>query len=349
MGIANDLLLTKQIIQASRKGVFLVEIIDHGIGSLFTDPDADKARAFFRKKNRKMENKLMSVKEAVEKFIHDGEYLGIGGFGSNRSPIAVCHEMLRQRKKNMAYAGHTSTHDFQILCAGKVFNRVDAAYIVGLEARGMSFNARKYMQSGEVEVCEWTNYCLAARFKAAAMGISFIPARNIMGTDTFKYSGAKKMSCPFTGQDYVLLPALYPDVSVIHVHEADVYGNCRIKGITISDKDLARASKNLIITTERIIHNDEIRNDPTSTIIPFYLVDAVCEAPYGSYPGNMPYEYFSDEEHLQEWLSVEKDPEKFSNFLDKNIYQCKTHFEYLQQNGGIEKIQRLRQKELMWS
>ena len=326
-----------------------MEIIDHGIGRLFIDPDADKARSFFRGKSRKMEDKRMSVKSAVEKFIHDGDYLGFGGFGSNRAPVAVCHEMLRQGKKNMAYAGHTSTHDFQILCAGKVFNRVDAAYIVGLEARGLSFNARKYMQSGEVEVCEWTNYCLAARLKAAAMGISFIPARNLMGTDTFKYSSAKKATCPFTGQDYVLLPALYPDVSVIHVHEADVYGNCRIKGITISDKDLAKASRHLIISTERIIHNDVIRNDPTSTAIPFYLVDAVCEVPYGAYPGNMPYEYFSDEEHLQEWMKVERDPDEFKHFLDKNIYNCKDHHEYLQLNGGMKKIQQLREKELMWS
>jgi len=112
------------------------------------------------------------------------------------------------------------------------------------------------MESGEVEVTEWTNYCLSARLKAATMGVSFVPIRNIMGTDTFKYSGAKKIKCPFTDQYYVLMPALYPDVSVIHVHEADVYGNSRIRGITISDLDLARASKHLIITTERIVSTE---------------------------------------------------------------------------------------------
>jgi len=323
-----------------------VDVIDQGVGRLFTDPDADNARAFFRKKPRAMTNKLMTVKEAVEKFAHDGEYLAIGGFGANRIPTAVCHELLRQGRKNMGFAGHTSTHDFQILAAGKVFNKLDIAYIIGLEARGLSPNARRYMQSGEVEVCEWTNYSLSARLKAAAMGVSFVPTRNIMGTDTFKFSGAKIIECPFTGVKYAAMPALYPDVAAIHVHEADVYGNCRIRGITISDLDLARATKRLIITAERLISNEEIRSEPSYTVIPFYLVDAVCEVPYGSYPGNMYGEYFSDEEHIMEWMTVEKDPDEFKKFLDKNIYNCKDHFDYLRANGGMEKIWKLRHEEL---
>jgi len=186
-----------------------------------------------------MVSKLMTVKEAVEKFVHDGDYLCIGGFGANRIPAAVCHEILRQGRKNMAFAGHTSTHDFQILCAGEVFNKLDVAYIVGLEARGLSVGARRYMESGKVEVSEWTNYSLSVRFKAGAAGVSFYPARNIMGTDTFKYSGAKIIECPFTGTKYAAMPAIYPDVSALHVHEADIYGNCRIRGITVSDLDVA--------------------------------------------------------------------------------------------------------------
>ena len=324
-----------------------MEVLEQGIGRLFTDPDADKAREFFRKKSRKMENKLMTLKDAIAKYVHDDDYLAIGGFGAIRTSVAACHEIMRQGRKKLAFCGHTSTHDFQILSAGKCFNRLDIAYIIGLEARGLSTVARKYMESGEVEVTEWTNYCLSARLKAATMGVSFVPVRNIMGTDTFKYSGAKKIKCPFTDQYYVLMPALYPDVSVIHVHEADVYGNSRIKGITISDLDLARASKHLIITTERIVSTETFRNEPTYTSIPFYLADAVCEVPFGSYPGNMPYEYFSDEEHLREWLETEKDVEAFEKFLEKNIYSCKTHFDYIRKNGGIERMWELRAKELM--
>lgn len=325
-----------------------MEVLEQGIGKIFTDPDADKAREFFRKKNRKLESKLMTVKEAVEKFVHDGDYLALGGFGANRIPTAVAHEIVRQGKKNLAFAGHTSTHDFQILAAGEVFNRVDVAYIIGLEARGLSPNARRYMESGKVEVSEWTNYALAVRFKAAAAGVSFYPARNLLGTDTFKYSGAKVIRCPFTGKRYVALPAIYPDVAAIHVHEADIYGNCRVRGITVSDFDVARAAKRLIITCERLIPHDEIRRDPSLTVIPYWCVDAVCEVPFGSYPGNMYGEYFSDEDHLREWLKVEEDPDEFKRFLDKNIYSCKDHIEYVEKNGGIRKMQMLRQKELMF-
>jgi len=96
----------------------MFDVVAQGEGPLFMDPDADKAREFFRHKNRALVSKVMTVKEAVEKFVHDGEYLAIGGFGANRIPTAVCHEILRQKRKNMIFAGHTSTHDFQILAAG---------------------------------------------------------------------------------------------------------------------------------------------------------------------------------------------------------------------------------------
>jgi len=113
-----------------------VVVLGEGKGRLFTDPDPDKARYFFRNKSRTMENKLMGLSEAIRGFVHDGEYLAIGGFGANRTPVAACHEIVRQGRKNMGFAGHTSTHDFQILSAGKVFNRVDIAYVIGLEAIG---------------------------------------------------------------------------------------------------------------------------------------------------------------------------------------------------------------------
>ena len=325
-----------------------MKIFEEGVGRIFTDPDADRARAFFRGKRRKLEEKLMTVKEAVSRFVHDGDYLVLGGFGANRIPAAVAHEIVRQGRKGMGFAGHTSTHDFQILCAGEVFNRLDVAYIVGLEARGLSPNARRYMESGKVEVSEWTNYSLSVRFKAAAAGVSFYPSRNVMGTDTFHESGGKVIECPFTGTKYIAQPAIYPDVAAIHVHESDVYGNCRIRGITVSDFDVARAAKHLIITCERLIPNDEIRRDPSLTNIPYWCVDAVCEVPYGSYPGNMYGEYFSDEEHLREWIQVEQDPAAFAAFLEKNIYGCADHNEYIEKNGGLRKLQMLRQKEWLF-
>jgi glutaconate CoA-transferase subunit A len=324
-----------------------------GDAPLYADPAADRARAFFATKPRALSDKLTTVAEAVRTLVHDGDYLAIGGFGAARLPTAVAHEIVRQGKQNLSLAGHTATHDFQILCAGnrtgrgKTLARCDVAYIVGLEARGLSPHARRVVESGDVECTEWTNYALAVRFKAAAMGLPFLPARSMLGTDTFKKSAARTIECPFTGERLVALPALYPDIAAIHVHEADRYGNCRIRGTTVADADLARAARRLIITCERLIPNDEIRQDPSRTIIPFYCVDAVCEVPYGSYPGNMPYEYFSDEQHLREWFAAEADLDRHREFLDRYLYGVKDFAEYLERSGGLRRLQQLRQEEFL--
>lgn len=316
-----------------------------GQGELFMSPNVEDARAFFHQKKKLMTNKLTSVKEAVERYLHNGDYLAIGGFGGVRIPTALLHEVVRQQKKNLGFSGHVATHDCQILSAGECFDRCDAAYIVGLEARGLSTNARRLFESGTIQVTEWSNAALSWRFKAAAMGVPFLPCRSMLGTDTFKYSAAKEIECPFTGQKLLAVPALFPDVAFIHVHRADIYGNCQIDGILVADDDIAKASKHVIITTEKIIDHEEIRREPGKTIIPFWCVDAVIEVPFGSYPGNMPGEYYSDEEHIAEWLKKEKNPEEFAAFIRKNILETKDFYEYLQINGGIQKIQKLHQTE----
>lgn len=327
-----------------------MRIIKNGKGELFCNPNPDFSRAFFRDEKRdarSMKNKVMTLSDAIEKYVHDGDYLAIGGFGSNRTPIAACHEIVRQKKKRLGFLGHTSTHDMQILSAGEVYDRIDISYGVGLEARGLSGCSRAYMESGKVAIAEWTNYALTARLKAAAMGIPFLPARQMIGSDTFERSAAVKVSCPFTGKEMALMPALYPDVSVIHVHEADCYGNARFKGIAVSDIELSQATKRLIITTERLVPHSEITRNPDQTLIPFHLVDAVCEVPFGAYPGGMPYEYFSDESNLASWLQAEKDAQQFKAFIDQEIFSVKNHTEYIGLHGGIKRMNELRNKELM--
>ncbi|MBS3947999.1 MAG: CoA transferase subunit A [Dethiobacter sp.] len=316
-------------------------------GRLFMDPDVDKAREFFRHKTRQMRDKVITVQKAVQELIHDGDYIAVGGFGTNRIPAAVLHEIVRQRKKNLGLSGHTATHDMQVLAAGDCVDRCDVAYVVGLEARGLSKVARRAYETGKIKAVEWSNGALAWRYKAAAMGIPFLPARVMLGTDTAKYSAMKEIPCPYTGIKLAALPALYPDVGIIHVHRADVYGNSQIDGIIVSDQDMARAAKRLIITAERLIPHEEIRRQPDRTAIPFYCVDAVIEVPYGSYPGNMAYEYFSDEEHLREWLDAEKTEAAHQEFMDKYIYKTKDFNEYLELSGGLKKMPRLRRLELL--
>jgi glutaconate CoA-transferase subunit A len=327
--------------------------LPRGEGPLYADPSADRARGFFAAKPRAQTDKVTTVADAVRRLVRDGDYLAIGGFGCDRLPTAVVHEVVRQGKQNLSFAGHTATHDFQILCAGnglgrgKTLARVDVAYVVGLEARGLSPHARRVIESGEVECTEWTNYALAVRLKAAAMGLPFLPSRSMLGTDTFRRSAARVIACPFTGERLNALPALYPDAAAVHVHEADRYGNCRIRGTTVADLDLARAARRLIVTCERLVPHDDIRRDPSRTVIPFFCVDAVCEVPFGSYPGNMPYEYFSDEEHLCAWLKAEEDSDGFRGFLDRYLYGTKDFSAYLDRCGGLPRLQELRRQEFL--
>ena len=310
-------------------------------GDLFSSPDVDAARAFFAQKSRAMIDKRMTVAEAVRRFIHNGDYFASGGFGGVRISTAVLHEIVCQGIQGLGFSGHTATHDFQILAAGKCFDRCDIAYVVGLELRGLSPNARRYLESGAVRMTEWSNATLGWRYKAAAMGIPFLPARSVLGTDTFGRSAGKEIACPFTGQKLLAVPALYPDVGVVHVHRADMYGNAQVDGISIADYDMSRACKQLIVTTERIVSTDEIRKNPSQTFIPYWLVDAVCEVRYGSYPGNMPYEYFSDEAHLAEWLEAERDESSLQAFLDKYIYDTRDFAEYLDLCGGEARMRAL--------
>jgi glutaconate CoA-transferase subunit A len=328
-------------------------LLSKGEGRLFSDPSADRAREAFQARPRALTDKVMTVGEAVRRFVHNGDYLAIGGFGADRIPTAALHEILRQGQQDLRFAGHTATHDFQILAAGNLTGRgrtlaqVDVAYVVGLEARGLSPHARRVMESGTVEATEWSNYALAIRFKAAAMGLPFLPVRSMLGTDTFRHSAARVIECPFTGALLAALPALYPDVAALHVHEADRFGNCRIRGTTVADLDVARAAHRVIVTCERLIPTEEIRRDPSLTVIPFLCVDAVCEVPYGSYPGNMPYEYFSDEVHLRQWLEAEEDETTHRRFLDEYVLGVRDFAEYLERCGGLPRLQELRRQELL--
>ena len=194
-----------------------------GQEELFVDPDADNARAVFRKKNRGLVDKVMTAEEAVRTVIKDGDYLAVGGFGHVRIPTAVLYEVVRQGKKNLGMAGHTSIYDSDLLASMGLMDRCDISYVIGYEIRGLSASARRAFQSKNIRKTDWSNGALAWRFAAGAMGLSFIPSRHMLGTDTFKRSAAKTVDCPFTGQRYCALPALYPDVAIIHVHNADTF------------------------------------------------------------------------------------------------------------------------------
>ncbi len=326
-----------------------MRVLEEGRGELLGWLDPDEARRWMaERKSRSPVDKRMNLREAVERFTHDGDYFALGGFGHIRVSMAAIYEMIRRGRRHMAMAAKTAVHDVDILIASGVVDRVECAYSFGHELRGLSPAGRRAVEGGRVKVvAEISNAGFQWRFKAAAMGLSFLPTRVMLGSDTLRYSSAKVVEDPFSGKPICLLPACYPDFAIIHVHRCDRYGNSQIDGITIEDSDLARAAKRLIITTEEIVDEDLIRMEPERTVIPYYLVDAVCEVPYGSHPGNMPGLYYSDEEHMAEWLKLSRTDEGVKEYLDKYIFSVEDFSQYIELVGGRKKMEYLRRLEML--
>ncbi len=305
-----------------------MDVLQSGRGELIQPFDLDEFRAWNRKKTRKLIDKRMTEAEAVSKFVYDGCYLGTELYGTVRAPMSLVREVVRQGKKDLRLCGQGVTELDLLLAAGLV-KKLDITYI-GLEVYGTSSALRREVESGRVESCvEWSNGSITWRMKAAAMGVPFLPTRSMLGTDTLGYSAAKVVEDPFTGIKVALLPALVLDVALIHVHRADKYGNCQVEGISGFAFEMSRAAKRVIISAEEIVSDEEIRKYPDRTIIPYYLVDAVVQAPFGSHPGEMAYVYSRDEDEIKDWVIASKTPEGAQAYLDKFIYGVKDHQEYL--------------------
>jgi len=318
-----------------------MKVIQSGIGPLLQAPDFEAFREWNRQKPKSLVDKRMTEAEAVSKFIHEGDYIGTELYGTVRCPMSLVCEVIRQGIKNLRLVGQGVLELDYLLAAGLV-KATDLTYI-GLEVYGVSNCLRREIESGRLEtIVEWSNAALAWRFKAAAMGVPFLPMRSMLGTDTFKYSSAKLVEDPFTGKPIGLVPALILDVGLIHVHRADKYGNAQIDGVNGFAAEMARASKTLIISAEQIVDTEEIRSRPDRTIIPYFLVDAVVEAPFGSHPGEMCYLYRRDEPMIKEWVKASETAEGAQAYLERYVYSVRNHQEYLELIGW-ERLNSLRE------
>jgi glutaconate CoA-transferase subunit A len=323
-----------------------VDILQSGTGELIQPFDLDEFREWNRtKKSRKLVDKVMSEQEAVSKFVYDGCYIGTELYGTVRAPMSLAREVVRQGIKNLRVCGQ-GVLELDLWLAAGLVKKLDITYI-GLEVYGTSSALRRAVESGQVEKCvEWSNGAITWRMKATAMGVPFLPTRSMLGTDTLGYSAAKVIEDPFTGVKVALLPALVLDVALIHVHRADKYGNCQIEGISGFAAEMARACKRLIVSAEEIVPTEEIRVNPDRTTIPYFLVDAVVHAPYGSHPGEMAYLYGRDEPGIKEWVDMSKTAEGAKGYLDKYVYGLKNHNEYLELigEGKLQECVELRER-----
>ena len=323
-----------------------MEILESGMGEMIQPPDMDAFREWNRThKSRKLVDKRMSEQEAISTFVYDGCYIGTELYGTVRCPMSLSRELVRQGKKDLRVCGQ-GVLELDLWMAAGLVKKLDITYI-GLEVYGTSNALRRAVESGQIVTCvEWSNGSIAWRMKATAMGVPFLPTRSMLGTDMIQYSAAKVVQDPFTGLKVCLLPALILDVGIIHVHRADRFGNCQIEGITGFSAELARASKRLIVSAEEIVDTDEIRKYPERTIIPYYLVDAVVHAPFGSHPGEMAYIYGRDEAVIREWVEESKTVEGATAYLDKYVYGVANHQEYMKLIGEERLAQLVDEREM---
>jgi 3-oxoacid CoA-transferase subunit A/glutaconate CoA-transferase subunit A len=308
-----------------------MRVVDEGHGVLLGWHDPDENRRWVREhKSRRLVDKRMSVSDAVTQFVDDGALIVFGGFGHIRIPMALVYEIIRQRKRDLALAAKPGCHDSDLLIAAGCVTTVEVAYGFGHELRGLSPASRRAVQTGRCEVvAEISNAAFQWRLLAAMMGVPFVPSRVLLGTDTFKHSACKVVEDPYSRKRVCLIPACYPDVAMIHVHRCDVFGNSQIDGILVDDFELSRAARRVIVTTEQIVDEAVIRETPWHTVIPFYLVDAVIEVPYGAHPCQMPLMYFSDEAHIGEWLRLSRTTEGLARYFDQYVYGVPGFSEYL--------------------
>lgn len=297
--------------------------------------DPDGFRAYVRDhKNRALEPRVMSAREAVERFVHDGDYLAYDCNYFMRGPSSLLREVIRQRKKDLWVCGKFTYVDTALLTAGGCVSKVDVGF-------HMSGPWLQQAIADGLETFEYSNVVLTARLQAGSMGVPFLPIRSFGGTDGFTHSGAKLVEDPYTGQPLVLVPALNPDVSIIHVQQADQFGNSRVFGTGISHVECAFASKRVIISAEEIIDTEEIRRDPGRTTIPYYVVDAVVEAPYGGYPGEVQGYYASDPGGVLEvFIAIGRD--QLGDYLQKYVFDHADDKAMLDTVVGAEKLEGLR-------
>lgn len=299
--------------------------------------DLDGFRDVAGRKSRKLVSKLVTAREAVERYVADGDYVVWECNYLQRGPAVLIREIIRQRKKRLWACGKFTWVAIALLVEAECCDRADMGFFMG----GPGLN--RAVLDGRLTIYEYSNVVMTVRLRAGAMGASFVPVRSLGGTDNFQYSGAKLIEDPYTGAPTVVVPALNPDVAMIHVPQADVYGNARIFGAGITDVESALASKKVILTAEEIIDTEDIRHNPGLTKIPYYVVDAVVHAPLGAYPGECPGHYASDSEHVGEvFLAMHSG--KLGGYLEKWVHSAADDREMFVKRVGLEKLDGLRRR-----
>lgn len=291
-------------------------------------------------RDRSLREKVMSLEEAA-KLVKDGANVGIGGSTLSRTPMAMIWALIRACRKGLSCSRSITSNEGELLFASGTSDHILTSWFSQGIVWGVSRIMRLYTESKRARFEEWSHMAVGMRLRAGAMGVPFLPMRSMLGSDVIRrLPDVREIDCPFTGERLVLVPALNPDVALIHVQRSDAYGNAQLDGLQFMDIDLAMAAKSVILSTERIVSNDQIRRAPDQTKIPFLAVDAVVEVPFGCAPHECYGVYEPFFKHL-DWYAdlIKKDPEKgIRVYLDRYVYGPKSWAEYLGMLGAEEMI-----------
>ena len=301
------------------------------------------ARRRLEAKSRPPRDKRMPVAGAAA-LVRDGDHIAIGGCLYSRTPTLLLREILRQRRRDVVLSRSLMCYEGELFLAAEASRELVTSWIGIGVPWGLSRIVREFVEGGQARLEEWSHLAIGLRFRAGAMGVPFLPTLSMLGSDLLRTTGAKTMTCPFTGERLCLVPALFPDVALIHVHRADCFGNAQIDGYPHMDADIAAAAQTVIVSAEEIVDADEIRRTADRTVVPFFAVDAVVEAPYGAYPHECYGLYEADLEHIDTYARRvgAGGVAAVRAYLDEYVYGPPTHEAYLDKFGAPRLAQQRR-------
>lgn len=280
-------------------------------------------------------SKVMSMSEAVIKNVHDGDTIAIEGF-THLICFAAGHEIIRQRRQNLTVCRLTPDLIYdQMIAAGCVGKMIFSW--AGNPGVGPLHALRRAVEKGKphpIELEEYSHFGMAQRFVAGAAKLPFMPLRSYKGTDLPIVNPLiRTVTCPYTGEVLYVVPALNPDVTIVHAQRADAQGNTQIWGLYGVQKEAAFAARRVIVVVEELVDENVIRQDPNRTVIPGMIVNAVVVEPFGAHPSFAQGYYDRDNDAYIAWDDISKDEQKMADYLNEWIYDLPDRAAYWQKLG----------------
>lgn len=289
--------------------------------------------------------KLTTLANAVAS-IPTGSHVALSGFATARCVMAFAHEVIRQDLKNLTVSQCVAGMDADILAGAGAISRI--IYGGGSRGRtGQHHCLNRAIEQGTLIAEEYSSLSMAFRYLAGSLGLPFIPIRSLRGSGILEHvqeitpDTTSTINDPFTGDEWLVLSPLIPDVAVIQVQYADDEGNAWIFGPRWENEEQAKASKRTIVITEQLVPTEMIRSDPGRTLIPGFRVSHVVHLPYSAHPSSVYQVYDFDAEHIQAYANASKTPAGFQEYLEKYVFGVKDHWDYLEQVGGMQHLNEL--------